>query len=206
MKIQKTLKKRCSQILLIFLLTLFFASCSPTSQDVSAKLANAVLLSTDLPQGYQALSEKNLQDLGMNQEKFSQSFSGMSVDFKPVTFTAFINPNANNIGMVFAMVVYPLSRDDIRKWDEQIQNPETIANDLSTGMGEGVVLVPNNMFMGIGNGSIGFTTTIEGLNVEIILARRNDAVMLLMSEYMQSGVDVFALAQLLDERVAAAYQ
>lgn len=206
MKIQKTLRKRSTNILLIFILGLFLASCSTTDQDVSAKLANAILLSTDLPLGYQGLSEENLQDLGMSREKFSDSFGGMSVDFQPVSFNAFMNPNANNIGMVFVMVIYPLSRDDIRAWDEQIQNAEIAANDLSAGMGEGVVLVPKNEFVGIGNGSMGFITTIEGLNVEIILARRNDAAMLLMSEYMQSGVDIFALAQLLDERVAAAYQ
>jgi len=198
--------KICTGTLGILIFGIFLASCSPASQDLSVNLANAVLTSADLPLGYQTLSEENLQELGMTREKFGASFGGMSMDFQPVSFTAFMNPNANNIGMVFAMVVYPLSKDDIRTWDGQMRDAEKTTNDLAAGMGAGVVLEPKNEFTGIGNSSMGFTTTLTGLKVEIILVRRNETGMLLMSEYLQSGVDIYALAQKLDERVVAAYQ
>ena len=195
-----------TRILVVFVIGFLLASCSPASRDVSTKLAEAVLTTADLPPGYQTLSEENLQDLGMTREMFSASFSGVSMDFLPVSFSAFLNPDANNIGMVFAMVIYPLSKDDIRTWDGQIRDVEKTSIDLAAGMGEGVILKPNHEFSKIGNGSMGFTTILEGLTVEIILARRNDTAMLILSEYLQSGVDIFSLAQKLDERVAAAYQ
>jgi len=188
------------------LICLFLVACSGTQTDISADLANAVITIADLPQGYQPLSDENLQMLGMTREQFSASFSAMSMNLKPVSFSTFMNPDPNNLGMFFAMVLYPLSKDDIRSWDNQIQDVEKTATDLAAGMGEGIVLMPRPEYTGIGDGSIGFVTNLEGLKVEIILVRRNDTAMLLMSEFLQTGVDLFSLALKLDQRVEGAYK
>lgn len=171
-------------------------SAAPKTLDVS----KAALMLEDVPAGFVEFSTDELAAMNLTQESVSESFATAFKDAKLASFHVFTNQNATRPAMIFSLVFYPLAQADIDRWNTDLKDPAKLAETIGSGMGTGITL--DDHYSGIGDGSAGFTTSTQGFNWSIVMARRSNAAFLVMTMSAQpEGLDTLAMAKKLDARI-----
>lgn len=170
-------------------------------------LTNVELVISDLPINFQPLPTESLEKIGFNQGTLVNAYQEAFTTAQAHNFSAYMNPDANQVEIILSVFFSPLSQVEIREWDAQVDNPEQAAYDFSVGIGVDSQTVIKPEFYGVGDKSMGFITNKGGFYMETLLARRNNTVSLLLLMYMNSShVDLYQLAKVLDQRLVAGYQ
>jgi len=194
--------------ILFFLLFLLVPFTGCGKDDISEPdLSNVVLTIDDLPGNFQNLPIESLEKIGFGQNTLTTAFQGAFTNAQPHNLTAYMNPDANQVEVILSILFSPLSQDEVRTWDAQVDNPEQAAYDFSLGVSGDSQAIIKPEYSGIGDKSIGFITTDEGFNMETLLVRRNRTISLLLLMYMNSTqLNLRQLAIVLDQRLVAGYQ
>jgi len=184
----------------------------PTAEEsgVTSDLSSVVLKESDFTDGFVQLSDEELDSMGMTADSMASSFEGTFADAKPQNFSAFME--AENFELAISMVFYPISKVEQSSFDLELADPESAAENFSSGLGsDSGVLEGSDKF---GDSSIGFTFVEDSdesasLRGDMVIVRRGDAVILTMIMYMDGAtpaVDVLTITDILDQRLAAAQQ
>ena len=173
-------------------------------------LKDAKLMLKDLPSEFQQPSDEELEAMGFTEEAIANSFKSNFEGSQTMNFMVFINPDPSNSAMVFSMIFYPLSDDNIQSWDEEVKDPDKSLESfkMGTGSDSSVPITQNPELEGIGDGSLGFYTKSQGSNnVEIVMARRKNTAFVIMNMFLgNNSVNIRDLAIKLDSRIDKAYK
>jgi hypothetical protein len=120
-------------------------------------------------------------------------------------FTAFLN--SQNLQMIFAFLLYPLSPMEKASLDLALSNPDAALKSFATGSAGATVLPGMDIF---GDRSFGYTS-VSGktppLRMDVVIVSRGPAMEIVMTFYQdgtQPSIGVGKLTQILDSRVATA--
>lgn len=189
---------------LAFLLLLFIGCSANVVSEPD--LSNVILTIDDLPGNFQPLPLESLGKIGFDQNTLTNTFQGAFTNAQPYNFTVYMNPDANQVEVILSILFSPLSKDEVRTWDAQVDNPEQAAYDFSLGVSGDSQAVIKPEYSGIGDKSIGFISAHEGFHMETLLVRRNRTISLLLLMYMNSThLNLRQLAIVLDQRLVAGY-
>jgi hypothetical protein len=96
---------------------------------------------------------------------------------------------------------YPLSSDIISQIDNGFLNPDLITKSV-----EGSQVISD--LSGIGNGSMGLTTIVQEINMNLLMIRRNNTLIVLLEVYQSetSNFDLKAIGPKADQAVLAEYK
>ena len=172
----------------------------------TADLSNVSLQTGDLPAGFHQFTDAEIQSMGIA-DLMSMTKSMVSAMVKPFAGTANLvktdiyGKDPKTVDFLVDTFFYPLSPMVIAEIDLGFSNPAIIGQFLKgaqvrTDMG------------GIGNKSIGLTAVVQGFNLNLLVFRRNNTMIVLV-EVNQSGtfnMDLKAIGQKMDEYVLAAYK
>jgi len=169
-------------------------------------LTNVSLQTEDLPAGFHRFTDAEIQSMGIA-DLMSMTKSMVSAMVKPFAGTANLvktdiyGKDPKTVDFLVDTFFYPLSPMVIAEIDLGFSNPAIIGQFLKgaqvrTDMG------------GIGNKSIGLTAVVQGFNLNLLVFRRNNTMIVLV-EVNQSGtfnMDLKAIGQKMDQYVLAAYK
>ena len=193
----------------VFFLVIFagfiLSACGAKSAATALDITKAALTLEDVPQGFVQLSADQLNAMNLTQESVSESFASSFKDAKLASFNVFTNQDSVNPAMVFSLVFYPLSQDEINKWSDDLKNPATLSETIGAGLGADITL--DDQFSQIGDGSAGFKTNAQGYNLGLVMARRSNAAFLIMTMAAQiDAVDTLAIAKKMDARMVEGFK
>ncbi len=179
---------------------------SPESINNSSGIdfGKAALSITDLPEGFEQLSEEDLANLGITKEELATAFEGKLSKATPQAFSAFINYTSFEV--VVSMILAPLTTLEKVSFDLYLSNSNKAAKDFSSGAGANTSVISD--FGKIGNSSVAVTFTTGAkpniLRGDVAISRRGSAGVISMVFYPDGStppVDLLTIAQIMDGKV-----
>lgn len=172
---------------------------TPTPPNTTtADLTNISLKAEDLPEGFHLFTEDEKKSIGdMDLTSMVKAFGGGA----NVVKTNLYGKNPTTIAFLVEAFFNPLSSELIGQMDQGFLNPDLIAQSL-----EGSQVLPD--LSGIGNGSMGLTTIIKGIKMNLLMVRRNNTLIVLLEVYQSETAkfDLKAIGQKEDQAVLAEYK
>lgn len=179
--------------------------------DVTATaVVDAVFLTVDdLPEGFGAVTKRELDRMGMNEEALIEQFGGGFEEAKPHSFRAFVKSDRWNVEFVIAFLVFPLTAFERASFDMASVDPESMAASFEAGSGYPVTVLPDGDQ--IGDSSVGLSTKFvyssgRAMRMNFVIARRGGAaefVIVMHSDGTKASANVIELADILDKRLKA---
>jgi hypothetical protein len=179
---------------------------SQESTPKQVDFSQVVLTQADLPAGFQVLDAEAQKQLKVTPDDISNLFQNSFTQAKPTSYFAFLNPSTDSYQFVLGTLFLPLTPTESAGFDNQLNDPSKATQSFVSGMGGNAIVI--NGADRFGERSIGFTFTVDAqtmtLRGDMVLARRGDVVMLLLSMY-QDGIkpsaDILTISALLDKRL-----
>lgn len=169
-------------------------------------LTNIFFKTEDLPTGFHRFTDAEMKSMiGMDLMTMTTSMVNSMV--KPfagvadLVKTDLYGKNTKTVEFLVNVFFYPLSQQSIFQIDMGFSNPEIISQYLKD-----VQVLPN--FSGIGNKSIGLAAIVKGFNLNLLLFRRNNTMIILVevNQNTTSKFDLKALGQKMDQYILAEYK
>jgi hypothetical protein len=164
----------------------------------SVDLTNISLKSEDLPEGFHLFTKDEIKLMGnMDLTSIVQAFGGGANLVKSNVY----GKNPTTIEFLIEVYFYPLSSDIISQIDNGFLNPDLITKSV-----EGSQVISD--LSGIGNGSMGLTTIVQEINMNLLMIRRNNTLIVLLEVYQSetSNFDLKAIGPKADQAVLAEYK
>lgn len=176
-----------------------------TTALVVTDLPSAALAQSDLPAGFNVLSEEELSVLGLEPSQIEEALSTVLSKAEIVNFSAFTNPN--NQEVVASMLLSPLTKVEQFSIDVLLKSPDQLIKLVGNQV-EGVTITSLDLGEDVGNSSAGFTiqptSGDSDVNITMILSRHDEALQLVFYGLPQdSDADITAAwaAQIVDNKL-----
>jgi len=178
-------------------------------------LSGATLTLKDLPAGFRVLSADELARFGISESSFAGAFRGFS-RAGPLNLAGFQNADLQDqqaFELVVSLLLHPLTASEQASLDRELDNPDAAMEQLASAL-VGAQYTDAHLLAGtdrLGDKSLGFAVVVASADVsvqfDIVVARRGEVLELVYVFYyagQQPRIGVATLAQILDQRVAAA--
>jgi hypothetical protein len=174
---------------------------TPTPPNTTtADLTKVSLKTEDLPVGFHRFTEDEIKTSGIDLTSMFKSFGSGANLVKEDLY----GKNLTTVAFLFDVLVYPLSSDVIGQTDQTFKNPESAIQSNDTLKSFSVL--PN--LNAIGNGSMGLSGITKGINMNLLMIRRNNTLIILLEMYQgnTSNFDLKVVGQKMDQYVLAEYK
>ncbi len=185
-------------------------TAKPTATKVKVEgpdLTGAELVLSDLPEGFEEISESDLAAMNMSVEDLNAS---MSSGFQQATmhnFTAFLEPS--NFQMVMGMLMSPLTSMEKAGFDVILEDPDQVVKLFAGGLAGNSEVSAIEGLDKFGDASIGVTALMPSdpisMRMDMTIVRRGEVIEMILLLYRDGkvpDVTVGDLAQILDDRLA----
>jgi len=165
----------------------------------TADLTNVFLQTEDLPAGFHRYTEDEIKSMGWDLSSMLGSYGGGATLVKADAYGKDLT-TLTAVNFLIDGIFYPLSQELMGKMDAVFSN-----SAKGTPAPNGSQVLPN--LSGIGNGSIGMSFIVQGTNANLLMIRRNNALIVLLGMYPgdTSNFDLKAIGQKMDQYVLAKY-
>jgi hypothetical protein len=177
-------------------------------------VASITLTLKDLPSGFEALSSADLARFNLTEEGVARMIGQGFSEARPRNFFAFVNANPQKFGLVYGLLLYPLSPLDKASVDYVAGNPDVLLKGIAArAASSNFAYKTSGVLPGTdkyGDSAVGIFTVIESQGIterlDLVFMRRSMAVELIVIAYMdgtQPAITVDELARILDARMSA---
>lgn len=182
------------------------------SQSTEIDFSQVRLTQGDLPQGFESVSEEEMNKMGFDMESFLKTMTTPLAKAEPQNLTAFINEDGVNSVIVVSFIVQPLTNLERGAFDLLARSPESAIN-LFKNAANGFTFAAQTDLQIVGDAAIGATFAYEKaslpLDGNLIISRRDQVIQVALVANIRggsAGISGTDVARVMDDRIRAALE